>query len=513
MAAVIPLPARVAESKGLLFWMERVLRERSRVLASPDEEPIHDLRVALRRCRSLATVFEEVDPDPAWRDLRKTSRKLFRSLGVLRDSQVQEAWVLKLGTVDDPLRAQILYAVNSSRERQERDAKKSAARFDEKSWVKLARGLRPRLRLISLDSDTAQCLALERYTEAAELHRRALRTEKPKPWHELRIGVKHLRYTIENMLPKLHNAWGSDLKRVQDLLGEVHDLDVLSETVRGAISDLSGSTKWREAIAKERSERIEKYRQLALGSTGLWTQWRSGLPTNGRVTLVAGARLKATARAADPQFGKSSGAGRVAKKLFAELRRVKVSALLQDEKLDSLINAAAALHGIDPHDSGRAAHKDAREFLAELPPPPGWTAADWQLLSLIVRYHRGPVPNAESSRFAKLEPAQQTKLLLIAGILRVARALRKLAIEPRAKVRADVKPDRLELLIVGLSESQAAPKGLACGRQMLAAALGKDIVVRSLESAMPVLPLQFPSSKSQSDATQGTREAKFLTAD
>jgi CHAD domain-containing protein len=55
MAAVIPLPAKAAESKGLLYWMERVLKERARVLASPGEEAVHDLRVALRRCRSLAS--------------------------------------------------------------------------------------------------------------------------------------------------------------------------------------------------------------------------------------------------------------------------------------------------------------------------------------------------------------------------------------------------------------------------------------------------------------------------
>ena len=77
MAAVIPLPSKAAETKGLLYWMERVLEERERVMASPDEDSVHDLRVALRRCRSLASVFEEIDPHPAWSELRKSSRKLF----------------------------------------------------------------------------------------------------------------------------------------------------------------------------------------------------------------------------------------------------------------------------------------------------------------------------------------------------------------------------------------------------------------------------------------------------
>ncbi len=510
MAAVIPLPARAAESKGLLYWMERVLKERERVVASADEEAIHDLRVALRRCRSLASVFEEVDPNPAWRGLRATSRKLFRSLGVIRDSQVQEAWVLKLGAPDDPLRAQILYAVKNGRERQERDAKNSAARFDEKYWVKLARNLRSRLRLLPLDGDAAHCLALERYEEAAELHRRALRTEKTKPWHELRIGVKHFRYTVENLLPKLHAAWGSDLKRVQDLLGDVHDLDILAETVRAASSDLSGSAEWQETIAKERKERLETYRQLALGTTSIWNQWRSGLPTNGRIAVVTNARLKSTARAADPKLARNAGLGRMANRIFQELDHAKVSATLKDEKLEALLNAASTIHGIEPKESAKAAHKAARRFLAKLPPPPGWSATDWQLLSLVVRYHRGPAPNMKNARFAELEPAQQTRLLLIAGVLRLARGLRKMGVEPRAKVRAEKKPDNSELLVAGYSEAQAAPKGLTVGRHMLEAALSTAISIRSLETAEPALPLQFPSAKPSAEPAPETR---LLTGD
>src|SRR5437667_275799 len=82
-------------------------------IPSPDEDSVHDLRVALRRCRSLASVFEEIDAHPAWRALRKTSKKLFRSLGVIRDAQVQEAWALKQAGADDPLRGQILYALKA----------------------------------------------------------------------------------------------------------------------------------------------------------------------------------------------------------------------------------------------------------------------------------------------------------------------------------------------------------------------------------------------------------------
>lgn len=503
MAAVIPLPSNRSEPKGLLLWMDRSLKERERVMSSPDEDSIHDLRVVLRRCRSLASVFEEIDPHPAWHELRKSSRKLFRSLGVIRDSQVQEAWLLKLGTSDDPLRGQILYAIKADRDRQERDAKKSAAKFDQKNWAKLARALRPRLKLIPPDSPAAQCLALERLEEAAELHRVALRTEKPKPWHALRIGIKHFRYTIESLLPRQHAQWSSDLKRVQDLLGDVHDLDVLLETITGIAAESPALEHWKETIAHERAARIETYRQLTLGSTSLWNQWRSGLPANGQVAEAAQARLLATTRAADPNRSKSSATARLARKLFRELKRANVSPIFKDEQLETTMQAVALLHGIDPENSGKNANKDARKFLAELPPPPGWTSDQWQLLSLAVRYHRGAAPSPERGRFAKLEPARQAKLLLLSGILRIARAWRKTGPLSAARLRVESKSDSIQIFAEGFPQAQPPSNGLVVGKHLLEGALGKIITIRALEAAEPVLPLEFVPSELRSAAGAG----------
>ena len=73
-------------------------------------------------------------------------------------------------------------------------------------------------------------LALERWTNARELHTVALRNRSQVAFHTLRIGIKRFRYIVENFLPAEHQAWANDLKRLQDLLGDVHDLDVLWAT-------------------------------------------------------------------------------------------------------------------------------------------------------------------------------------------------------------------------------------------------------------------------------------------
>lgn len=90
MSTVTPLSAGAhAEHRDLSFWMDQVLKELDSVRSSPDMDAVHDLRVAIRRCRSVAAAMEEVDPDPAWPVMRKTARKLFRALGALRDAQVK----------------------------------------------------------------------------------------------------------------------------------------------------------------------------------------------------------------------------------------------------------------------------------------------------------------------------------------------------------------------------------------------------------------------------------------
>ena len=72
----------------------------------------------------------------------------------------------------------------------------------------------------------------------------------------LRIGLKRFRYIVENFLPEQHAAWSDDLKELQDLLGEVHDLDVLWATALqvNAFPDAESRSKWHSRIIEERTQ-------------------------------------------------------------------------------------------------------------------------------------------------------------------------------------------------------------------------------------------------------------------
>src|SRR5258707_1842234 len=221
MATVTALPVAPAEHRGLTHWMSRVLRELDNLCNSPDKDAVHDLRVVIRRCRSVAAVMREVDPDPAWHEMRRLPKKLFRKLGELRDTQIMDEWVAEHGAENDKLRVALHNFFQEREPELLREALRLASKFDGKSWQRLERKLRKRMRLVPSGSLAAQCLAVERLNEAKELHSKAIRADKPAAWHRGRIVLKKFRYTVESMLPQQYEAWSANQKQHQDVLGEV----------------------------------------------------------------------------------------------------------------------------------------------------------------------------------------------------------------------------------------------------------------------------------------------------
>ena len=92
-----------AKRIGLHYWMQEVLEQADKVSEGFGSDPVHDLRTALRRCRSLADGLMVFDPDPAWKKMKKASKQLFQSLGALRDTHVLREWMEKLAPEPDAI--------------------------------------------------------------------------------------------------------------------------------------------------------------------------------------------------------------------------------------------------------------------------------------------------------------------------------------------------------------------------------------------------------------------------
>jgi CHAD domain-containing protein len=483
------------EHRSLSHSMNRVLEELEALQSSPGPETVHDLRVAIRRCRSLAAVMEEIDSDPAWPQMRKVARKLFRGLGAVRDAQVMEEWIKKLGPENDPLRMQLLASLETDEKQRSADALHVAAKFNEKEWASLDRQLRKRVRLVPVGGLAAECLALERFEEAKELHNRALRTEKPKPWHALRIGLKRFRYTVEGFLPEHHAAWGENLKRLQDLLGDIHDLDVLSETIED--TKVAGAPEsrraWQEKIHLERHKRVETYRHLTLGKASLWQEWRHNLPHGQRLEAAARARLRATARAASAHSRRTAQIARVALRVFEVLRRVQAAPVFQEPASRRMMEAAARLHGAGTVENRLLSQKAVRKSLLSLTVPPNWTPDEWDLMAWAVRFHRGPEPKQKNG-FAKLSEEHQTTVRALAGVLRLARILKKSGLETAVGLRCEKSADAIVLSVPGLLDTAETAARLAAAKHLLESVLDKPLILKSVpKPEKPPAPIEQPS--------------------
>ena len=423
------------KKSGLAFWMHRVLEECDRASVAFEPDPVHDLRVALRRCSSMADGIAAIDPDPAWKEMKKAGKRLFRRLGELRDVHVMQEWVHQLDSPNDPVTAPLLQSVTIREIPLQQEAMQAVAEFDRKQWLRWSRSLPRRMGRFKPGSLIFRHLALERWTEAHRLHRQALRSGSAAAFHRLRIGIKRLRYIVENFLPDQDAAWSDDLKHMQDLLGEVHDLDVLwPAAVRANVfPDDTARSRWQNRISEARAQRIKAYREKTSGRDGaerdgtekdkdaLWQLWRSQLPDREQTRSAALLRLQLWASLLDPNFKHSRHVARLTLQLYDGLTAIGTSSRSPTRER-IILRVAALLHDVGRSDKDKGRHKTTYRMIRRHSPPLGWSAQDLHTVGAIARYHRGALPRAGQKALRGLSLKQRQDIARLAAILRLANA-------------------------------------------------------------------------------------------
>jgi len=535
------------KSIGLRYWMLRVLEECDNVATDFRADPVHDLRVSLRRCRSLADGMKAMDPDRDWKAMKKAGKKLFQSLGSLRDVQIMMEWIDKLHvapedverdrTVEssspesreseanfiapvDPARgpasahnpaAMLLHILKGRESEQKQLARVALEEFDRKQWRQWAKSLPIRATRIRPGSSVFKHLALERWTAARELHTRALRNRSQVSIHALRIGIKRFRYIVENFLPEEHKLWGDDLKHMQDLLGEVHDLDVLWNTAISChiFPDEDSKQDWHRRIHKERAKRLEAYRQKTTGPDSRWNVWRSSLPQGKQIHEFATRRMKLWAKVLDPDFAHSERVARLALELYDGLTTTGLFPGLfhngaGNEARNSLY-AAALLHDVGKVKGNKGHHKESLELIKQHGTPLGWNPETMARAATVARFHCGALPTRSHRNLRDLLPSEQRVIICLAAILRLANALdayhdgriRKIKIEnsavstsPRRRGKNGFlrKPPGLgknEALVIaaeGYADGTATAQAVAAERYLLETVLRRPVMVRRFRS-------------------------------
>jgi len=541
-----------AKTTGLRYWMLRVLKECERAAAGFNADPVHDLRVALRRCRSLADGMMAMDPDPDWKAMKKSGKRLFQSLGELRDVQIMMEWIEKLQSStpntglplpsasgqeqeilpgnessptaateaaidpapprDSPAEA-LIHLLNARESQLKHAARAALEEFDRKQWRNWSKTLPLRAKRIRSGSAVFKHLALERWTAARDLHSRAMRNRSQVALHTLRIGIKRFRYIVENFLPVEHKLWSNDLKHLQDLLGEVHDLDVLWATALSSrvFPDEASRKAWHGRIVEERKKRLEEYRQRTGGPDSLWNVWRAGLPQGKQIQEIATRRMKLWAKVLDPDFAHSERVARLAVELYDGLEAAGLvksgpevaNGNASDDR--SALYVAALLHDVGKSKGSKGHHKESMEMIKSHGTPLGWNAETMQRAAIVARFHAGALPVRSHKSLRDLLPGEQRVIVQLAAVLRLANAfdaahdgnIRSVQIEPPElsknghgsrtsgflrKPAALGKNEALVIAAEGYTPGNPTAQTIAAERYLLETVLRRPVVVRAAKT-------------------------------
>lgn len=230
-------------------------------LAMADEvEGIHQARVASRRLRELVPALAHPRDAHEARRLRIGLRVVTRLLGRSRELDVA---VETLGAIEarTPALGEPAAEVRAHIERERAEAGRSVrAKAEAVDIGGLADGI---LALAARGGTAAAARGCARRV-SNRLGRRAAELEKavvvaglifaPGPLHAVRIALKKFRYALEvaERLGQFRLAGSTRrLKSLQDLLGELHDLQVLAGLVRDVGAQATGASRRRiEALVE-----------------------------------------------------------------------------------------------------------------------------------------------------------------------------------------------------------------------------------------------------------------------
>jgi len=234
-----------------------------RVLAKEsDDEAIHDLRVAIRRLRTLLKMSREIFGRWHTDVVRGAFAEVMRATGDLRDEEVLEE------TLEGAAEGPELEAWLKERRTREQKLRRAVV-------VRIQRGDLDRARLM-LKALLVFPVEPDRNVELARFARRTVERARRKVekrrdvevtdvagMHELRIAYKELRYSIEllaDALPIDARAQLEPATVFQKRLGDLHDVDVATEVITNA-KGLPAAARQEvlASLATLRNKRVHKY--------------------------------------------------------------------------------------------------------------------------------------------------------------------------------------------------------------------------------------------------------------
>jgi triphosphatase len=235
-----------------------------------DPEGVHQMRVALRRLRTICALFRRDIPSPAFQTVNSEARWLMQQLGPARDWDVfAETTVTRLVAAAPDIDLGGLREAVERQRKSSYSALQSALADPRCSRFLLSLGhlVERRGWRNEIDSEALAVLSLPMATLAdkilARLHRKALkrgahfRQLNVDAQHDLRIDLKKLRYAAEFFLPLY--ATHAPAKRYVRRLARL-------QTSLGRARDIASARILLDGIGQQDQPSV----QLAIGAVGGW---------------------------------------------------------------------------------------------------------------------------------------------------------------------------------------------------------------------------------------------------
>lgn len=479
------------DTPGLPGWMERAADLIAQAREKLTPALVHDVRVSLRNCRSLGAGLRSVSLLPDLREMNLRARVVFRALSELRDTQVLLEWVERLGKPEWALTA----GLKRNLERREAallpKAREAIESFEPEPWAALRVKLADTLAHLHSDPRVFQHLALVRWQQVHSAHTHALQTLVIDDFHNLRIDIKRLRYTVENFLPELQKLHGKALKAAQTFLGDAHDLDLLRVEVRELgrrqTPEVPGTRDWALTVDRELHQCLSGYMALACDqqdAPGMLEALRQDLPQAAVWPSLRQRSLEALAECLDPHWRHSQRLARLAGAIFDQLGALGAP-IVNDRPIDrELLTSASLLHGIARDEHQNPLGANAAKLLQRLDPPAGWCAEDMRRLALILRLQDGeaalPPDHGTLKLLAELSPYARRMIFGHSAILRLVRALDGVRSRAVREVQVQLGDHEVRIRVHGYQASQARDELLLREKCALERSVGRSVVIEAV---------------------------------
>ena len=246
-----------AGRKVLLGELIEMLKREAGSRTGNDIEDVHKMRVAIRQSRSAFRLLSDVYKPKVVRTYDKGLRKIMRALGDVRDLDVMIGNLRAFDAPLDDVQAAAMQEVIGALDLRRTVARDQLLRvLDSKAYQRFVKDYSdflttPSAGIQSNSSDEIVPVQVRHvlppmiyeHLAMVRAYEPALEDAEAETLHALRIEFKRLRYVVtlfSGVLGKEIADFIVEVKKIQDILGEMNDIEVAHESLTDLMDDLEG---------------------------------------------------------------------------------------------------------------------------------------------------------------------------------------------------------------------------------------------------------------------------------